>query len=96
MVDRLSPAYFYHLARARYWVNNQNFPHYFTRRADGVYLQTWHGTPLKRMLHDLDVVHGRDAGYLDRVTAASQPVERADLAEPVRHPGDAQCLPLHR
>ncbi|MGN6610885.1 MAG: CDP-glycerol glycerophosphotransferase family protein [Angustibacter sp.] len=71
VVDRLSPAYFYHLARARYWVNNQNFPHYVQRRADGVYLQTWHGTPLKRMLHDLDVVHGRDAGYLDRVTEAS-------------------------
>jgi CDP-glycerol glycerophosphotransferase len=71
VVDRLSPAYFYHLARARYWVNNQNFPHYFQRRDDGVYLQTWHGTPLKRMLHDLDVVHGRDAGYLQRVTDAS-------------------------
>ena len=72
VVDRLSPAYFYHLARARYWVNNQNFPHYFRRRDDGVYLQTWHGTPLKRMLHDLEIVHGRDPGYLDRVTAASE------------------------
>ncbi|GAA4347330.1 CDP-glycerol glycerophosphotransferase family protein [Angustibacter luteus] len=72
VVDRLSPAYFWSLGRARYWVNNQNFPHYVRRREDGVYLQTWHGTPLKRMLHDLDVVHGRDAGYVDRVTTASQ------------------------
>ncbi len=72
VVDRLSPAYFWALGRAKYWVNNQNFPHYVRRRPDGVYLQTWHGTPLKRMLHDLDVVHGRDAGYLDRVTTASR------------------------
>jgi CDP-glycerol glycerophosphotransferase len=72
VVERLSPGYYWHLGRARYWVNNQNFPFYFTRRPDGVYLQTWHGTPLKRMLHDLDTVHGRDDGYLDRVTVASR------------------------
>src|SRR5689334_9819011 len=72
VVERLSPAYYWHLGRARYWVNNQNFPHYVHRRPDGVYLQTWHGTPLKRMLHDLDVVVGRDSGYLARVTTAAQ------------------------
>lgn len=71
-VARLSPAYYYHLARAKYWVNNQNFPHYIVRRPDGVYLQTWHGTPLKRMLHDLETIHGRDEGYADRVTRASK------------------------
>ncbi|WP_245634535.1 CDP-glycerol glycerophosphotransferase family protein [Janibacter limosus] len=70
VVKRLSPAYFWHLGRSRYWVNNQNFPHYIRRRRDGVYLQTWHGTPLKRMLHDLDEVVGRDEGYVDRVTNA--------------------------
>lgn len=72
VVNRLSPAYYYHLARARYWVSNQSFPHYVTRRPDGVYVQTWHGTPLKRMLHDLDEVHGRDSGYVDRATAAAR------------------------
>jgi CDP-glycerol glycerophosphotransferase len=71
-VARLSPGYFYHLARAKYWVNSQNFPHYIGRRPEGVYLQTWHGTPLKRMLHDLDTIHGRDDGYVERVTRASR------------------------
>ncbi|WP_254668941.1 CDP-glycerol glycerophosphotransferase family protein [Brevibacterium sp. CS2] len=71
VVERLSPAYFWHLARARYWVNNQNFPFYITRRRNGVYLQTWHGTPLKRMQHDLDAVVGRDEGYLSRVSRAT-------------------------
>jgi CDP-glycerol glycerophosphotransferase len=35
-----------------------------------VFLQTWHGTPLKRMQHDLDEIYGRAPGYLERVTAA--------------------------
>jgi CDP-glycerol glycerophosphotransferase len=71
-VARLSPEYFWHLGRAKYWVNNQNFPSYLKRRPDGVYLQTWHGTPLKRMLHDLETIHGRDGGYVDRVTEAAR------------------------
>jgi CDP-glycerol glycerophosphotransferase len=71
-VARLSPEYFWHLGRAKYWVNNQNFPSYLKRRPDGVYLQTWHGTPLKRMLHDLDTIHGRDGGYVERVTEAAR------------------------
>lgn len=70
VVKRLSPGYFWHLGRSRYWVNNQNFPHYVRRRRSGVYIQTWHGTPLKRMLHDLDEVIGRDEGYVDRVDRA--------------------------
>ncbi|WP_426354088.1 CDP-glycerol glycerophosphotransferase family protein [Exiguobacterium sp. R-39] len=68
VIKRLSPAYFYYLATAKFWVNNQNFPHYFTRRKETTYIQTWHGTPLKKMLFDLDEIHGRDEGYIDRVT----------------------------
>ncbi|NKX56497.1 CDP-glycerol glycerophosphotransferase family protein [Arthrobacter mobilis] len=70
VVKRLSPEYYWYLARAKYWVNNQNFPHYLRRRKDGVYIQTWHGTPLKRMLHDMDEVHGRTDGYIERVSQA--------------------------
>ncbi|MDN5789285.1 MAG: CDP-glycerol glycerophosphotransferase family protein [Micrococcales bacterium] len=69
-VQRLSPEYYWYLARAKYWVNNQNFPHYMRRRRHGVFIQTWHGTPLKRMQHDLPEIHGRDPGYLQRVTNA--------------------------
>ena len=37
------------LATSKYLVNNTNWPWYF-RKVDGqVYLQTWHGTPLKRL-----------------------------------------------
>ncbi|WP_133066597.1 bifunctional glycosyltransferase/CDP-glycerol:glycerophosphate glycerophosphotransferase [Brevibacterium aurantiacum] len=37
------------LSTSEVLVNNNNFPHYF-RKADGQkYIQTWHGTPLKRI-----------------------------------------------
>lgn len=70
VVARLSPEYYWYLARARYWITNQNMPHYLRRRPGCTYVQTWHGTPLKRMLHDLEEVHGRNEGYTDRVSNA--------------------------
>lgn len=41
------------LATARVWVNDNNFPFYVTKRPGQYFLQTWHGTPIKRLLHDL-------------------------------------------
>jgi CDP-glycerol glycerophosphotransferase len=96
-VARMSPEYFWHLGRAKYWVNNQNFPSYLKRRPDGVYLQTWHGTPLKRMLHDLATIHGRDGGYVERVTEAARqwsvlaspsPYATAAMRSAFRYTGD--------
>ncbi|WP_193746347.1 CDP-glycerol glycerophosphotransferase family protein [Demequina aestuarii] len=72
VVKRLSLRYFAHLGRARFWVSNQSLPHYVHSDARRVYIQTWHGTPLKRMLHDLDAVTGRDSGYIERATTAAQ------------------------
>lgn len=71
VVKRHSPQFFWHLATAKYWINNHNFPHYIHRRKNGVYIQTWHGTPLKRMFLDQDNFYGRDSGYISRVTEAS-------------------------
>lgn len=71
-IKRLSPQYYYYLLRASYWVNNQNFPTYITKRKKTTYLQTWHGTPLKKMLYDIEEVQGRTEDYVDRVGAAVQ------------------------
>lgn len=71
VVPRLSWKYFWYLGRAKYWVNNQSFPHYVRRRAGQEFVQTWHGTPLKRMLFDLDHVTGRDDGYTARAAAGA-------------------------
>jgi len=70
VVRRLSPEYYFCLATSKYWINNQNFPHYITKRKKTVYLQTWHGTPIKKMLFDLKKVYGREKGYVQRVENA--------------------------
>lgn len=41
------------LATAKYLVNNTSFPWYFRKVEGQVYLQTWHGTPLKRLGRDI-------------------------------------------
>jgi len=41
------------LGTAKVLVNNNNFPHWFTKRQGQFLLQTWHGTPIKRLLFDL-------------------------------------------
>lgn len=37
------------LATSKYLINNSSFPAYFIRREEQIYLQTWHGTPLKTL-----------------------------------------------
>ncbi|PAV06304.1 CDP-glycerol glycerophosphotransferase family protein [Methanobacterium bryantii] len=70
VVKRLSLGYYYYLATSKYWINNQNFPSYITKRKGTTYLQTWHGTPVKKMLFDLKEIYGREKGYVQRVENA--------------------------
>lgn len=72
VVKRLSPSYYYYLAKAAFWVNNQNFPTYIKKRKQTTYIQTWHGTPLKKMLFDIERVQGRSEDYVERVYSATQ------------------------
>lgn len=46
-------AYYRVLARARYLVNNVNYPNEYVKRRGSVLIQTHHGTPLKTMGMDL-------------------------------------------
>jgi len=48
-----SREYFDAYARARYVVANDPWPRWATRRPDQIWLQTWHGAPLKRLGLDL-------------------------------------------
>ncbi|SDR83108.1 CDP-glycerol:poly(glycerophosphate) glycerophosphotransferase [Microlunatus soli] len=41
------------LHNARYLVNNSNFPFYYRKRPGQTYIQTWHGTPLKKIGNDV-------------------------------------------
>lgn len=49
VVPRESDLYLRKLATARILINNNTFPSYFSRRADQLYLNLWHGTPIKAM-----------------------------------------------
>ncbi|MDX1259382.1 CDP-glycerol glycerophosphotransferase family protein [Exiguobacterium sp. K1] len=56
-VLRNSPKYYYLMARAQYWIFNTRQPLSLKKRRETMYLQTWHGTPLKRLGLDMDEVH---------------------------------------
>lgn len=56
-VLRNSPKYYYLMARAQYWIFNTRQPLSLKKRRKTMYLQTWHGTPLKRLGLDMDEVH---------------------------------------
>ena len=46
---RNSKSYCKHLATAKYLLTDNSFPPYFNKRDAQVYLNTWHGTPLKTL-----------------------------------------------
>ena len=71
-VKRFSLKYFYYVARAKYWVSNSRMPKYLGKRKGNVYLQTWHGTPLKRLVFDMDEVHSADPNYKANFYAQSR------------------------
>ncbi|MDF9866989.1 CDP-glycerol glycerophosphotransferase (TagB/SpsB family) [Bacilli bacterium PM5-3] len=54
VVERGSKDYFKYLGLAKYWVNNIIFP-VKTKRKETIYLQTWHGTPLKKLGFDIKI-----------------------------------------
>lgn len=47
--------YFRMLARAKYWVTNWRLPVCVTKKPEQVCIQTWHGTPLKKIGMDLSI-----------------------------------------
>ena len=47
-----SVSYYRTLSRAGYLVNDSSFPGRFVKKEGQIYLNTWHGTPLKKMGRD--------------------------------------------
>lgn len=56
-IQRFSIRWFFVMARARYWVTNSRMPKWVPKPKHTIYLQTWHGTPLKRLAADMNEVH---------------------------------------
>ena len=59
VIRYLSFSYFFHLARAKVWIFNCKMPVYLYKKKNQIYLQTWHGTPLKKLGHDIDAAPGQ-------------------------------------
>ncbi|SFE74897.1 CDP-glycerol glycerophosphotransferase [Alteribacillus iranensis] len=55
-IQRFTVKWFVVMMRAKYWVFNSRLPKWIPKPADTVYLQTWHGTPLKKLALDMDEV----------------------------------------
>jgi CDP-glycerol glycerophosphotransferase (TagB/SpsB family) len=54
IVNRDSMEYYEYLAKSKYWVSNIIFP-VQKKREGNIYLQTWHGTPLKKLGFDIEI-----------------------------------------
>ncbi len=62
-IKRMSLRYFYYMNRSKYWVNNMRQPMVIPRRPETKLVATWHGTPLKRLVFDMDDVHAFNPRY---------------------------------
>lgn len=51
---RFSIRWLYYMARANYWIVNARMPQWLPKRKETKYVQTWHGTPLKKLALDMD------------------------------------------
>ena len=62
-VKRFSIRYCYYLARCKYDVFNVRQPEWMRKREGNVFLETWHGTPLKKLVFDQEEVMGASPLY---------------------------------
>ena len=51
---RFSLRWLYYMARAEFWIINARMPQWLPNRKETKYVQTWHGTPLKKLALDMD------------------------------------------
>ncbi len=56
LVKRWSFKWIWIVARAQYWVFNSRMPLWWRKNKQTYYVQTWHGTPLKKLGLDIDNV----------------------------------------
>lgn len=56
-VRRFSIKWLLYMTTAKYWIVNARLPLWIPKPKHTTYVQTWHGTPLKRLATDMDEVH---------------------------------------
>ena len=50
-----SDEYYKFYSTAKYWVSNSMVPVHVEKRPGQIYIQTWHGTPLKKLRYDIEL-----------------------------------------
>ena len=71
-VKRFSRKYMHYMATAKYFVFNMRQPTWFKKRKGMIFLETWHGTPLKKLVFDLDEVYSASPLYKKEVYKQSR------------------------
>lgn len=71
-VHRFSLKYFYYMTRSKYWVNNMRQPKWYPKRKGNIFLETWHGTPLKKLVFDMEDVYSASPTYKAEVYSQSR------------------------
>lgn len=56
-VRRFSLRWLYLMNRSKYWLSNSRLPLWVRKPNKTIYVQTWHGTPLKKLALDMQEVH---------------------------------------
>ena len=66
-VKRFSIQYAYYVARCKYFIFNVHQPGFMRKRPGQVFLETWHGTPLKRLAFDIEDNFSSTPGYKQKI-----------------------------
>ena len=53
-----SKKFYEYMSKAKYWITNSRLPEYLIKKKKQIYIQCWHGTPLKRLGFDINVEGG--------------------------------------
>lgn len=56
-VQRFTLKWLFLMTRSKYWITNSRLPLWIPKPKKTIYLQTWHGTPLKKLATDIEEVH---------------------------------------
>lgn len=56
-VNRFSLKWLLLVPRSKFWITNSRMPQWLKKPRNTIYLQTWHGTPLKKLALDMKEVH---------------------------------------
>lgn len=53
-----SKDFYNYMSKAKYWITNSRLPEYLIKKKKQIYIQCWHGTPLKRLGFDIKIEGG--------------------------------------